>query len=473
MQAVERRAPMQSSTMTPQQVHQWPPFALPDDGRTPLQRAQARAQRAGQWHESQYLGRRWAIGCVALEITQRCNLDCTLCYLSESSQALKDLPLAEIFRRIDLIHAHYGPGTDVQVTGGDPTLRDADELAQIVAYIQTRGMRSSLFTNGILANRDLLSRLANAGLTDVAFHVDMTQQRKGYASEAALNSLRERYIDAARGLPLRVFFNTTVFDGNFTEIPALVQFFIRHADVIKLASFQLQADSGRGVLHARGYAISTDSVQAQIDLGAGRELAFAAGTVGHHDCNRSAFALVVDGHVHNLLDDPDYARRLLNETLDVAVDRAHKWRTAWRFAAVGLRRPALLLRSIGYFGGLAWRMRHDLLAARGRVTNIGFFIHDFMDAKHLQCDRIEACSFMVMTAEGPLSMCVHNAKRDAYLLAPIAMNNADGNQWWSPVSGQLSADRPASLRVALDRKTARGRSRAALAGRSIPVEVVE
>lgn len=80
---------------------------------------------------------------------------------------------------------------------------------------------------------------------------------------------------------------------------------------------------------------------------------------------------------------------------------------------------------------------------------------------------------MVMTAEGPLSMCVHNAKRDAYLLAPIAMNNGDGNQWWSPVSGQLSADRPASLRVALDRKTARGRSRAALAGRSIPVEVVE
>jgi hypothetical protein len=44
-------------------------------------------------------GRRYAIGCVALEITQRCNLDCTLCYLSESSEAVKDLPLEEVFRR--------------------------------------------------------------------------------------------------------------------------------------------------------------------------------------------------------------------------------------------------------------------------------------------------------------------------------------------------------------------------------------
>ena len=33
---------------------------------------------------NQVLGRRSTVGCVALEITQRCNLDCTLCYLSEA-----------------------------------------------------------------------------------------------------------------------------------------------------------------------------------------------------------------------------------------------------------------------------------------------------------------------------------------------------------------------------------------------------
>ncbi len=54
------------------------------------------------------------IGCVALEITQRCNLDCTACYLSEHSERVKDVPLEEIFRRIDMIFKHSGPGTGVR-----------------------------------------------------------------------------------------------------------------------------------------------------------------------------------------------------------------------------------------------------------------------------------------------------------------------------------------------------------------------
>lgn len=114
------------------------------------------------------------MGCVSLEITQRCNLDCTLCYLSEHSEAVRDVPLEEIFRRIDMIEAHYGKNTDVQVSGGDPTLRKREELIQIVQHITDKGMRASLFTNGILATRELLIDLCAVGLVDVAFHVDMT-----------------------------------------------------------------------------------------------------------------------------------------------------------------------------------------------------------------------------------------------------------------------------------------------------------
>jgi 7,8-dihydro-6-hydroxymethylpterin dimethyltransferase len=162
----------------------------------------SRMQRSGQWQVGQMAGRRWPVACVSLEITQRCNLDCTLCYLSDSSEAVRDLPLEEVFRRIDLIVAHYGSGTDVQVSGGEPTLRRRDELVQIVERIAQRGLRASLFTNGIKASRELLTVLAKAGLTDVAFHVDMTQQRAGFTSEAALNTLRSDYIERARGLGL-------------------------------------------------------------------------------------------------------------------------------------------------------------------------------------------------------------------------------------------------------------------------------
>ena len=93
------------------------------------------------------------VGCVALEITQRCNLDCDLCYLSESSQALKDLPLEEVYRRIAMIRAQYGEGTDIQITGGEPTLRPRAELLAIVRRAREAGLRPSLFTNGIRASR--------------------------------------------------------------------------------------------------------------------------------------------------------------------------------------------------------------------------------------------------------------------------------------------------------------------------------
>jgi MoaA/NifB/PqqE/SkfB family radical SAM enzyme len=178
----------------------------------------------GQWNAAQLMGRRWPIGCVALEITQRCNLDCTACYLSENSEAVHDLPLEEVFRRIDMIYSNYGPDTDVQVTGGDPTLRRRSELIEVVRRIRDKGMRPTLFTNGIRATRDLLRALADAGLMDVAFHVDITQQRKGFDSEIALNALRREYIGRARGLGLSIFFNTTVFAGNLNQIPEVVRF---------------------------------------------------------------------------------------------------------------------------------------------------------------------------------------------------------------------------------------------------------
>src|SRR3984893_14289387 len=106
-------------------------------------------QRLGPlFRENQVLGRRNAIGCVALEITQRCNLDCTLCYLSENSERVKDIPLQEVFRRIDGIYREFGAPTSVQITGGDPTLRERSELVAIVRRIREAGMLPTLMTNG-------------------------------------------------------------------------------------------------------------------------------------------------------------------------------------------------------------------------------------------------------------------------------------------------------------------------------------
>jgi 7,8-dihydro-6-hydroxymethylpterin dimethyltransferase len=449
--------------LTKEEISAWRPFPIPDrsDGLTPLKRTQKRLQLAGQWAPWQMIGRRMAIGCVALEITQRCNLDCSYCYLSESSEALKDIPIEEVFRRIDAIYEHYGANTDVQVTGGDPTLRNRQELVAIIGYIRDKGMRSSLFTNGIKATREMLAELCAAGLEDVAFHVDMTQERKGYSSELELNAIRDEYIDRARGLPLAVIFNTTAYPGNFHEIPALVKYFVQSADVVRFASFQVGADMGRGIERER-VTVNPTTVMEAIREGSGANLNFDAASAGHAKCNGYAYGLVINGRVHDFFNDPEFVREILASSAHLKVDRANKNGVKKTVLSYFLNNPATLLGVASRLARLVWKERHDFIAARGKVGKISFFVHNFMDSSQLEKDRCDACSFMVMTPEGPMSMCVHNAKRDDYLLVAAQVKRENKMMFFNPVSGQFEDTMPRKMTPSLTRKNARGRAKEGL-----------
>ena len=425
-----------TSFLNAEEIKAWRPDEEIPDRKKRNDVIRARLVRNDLWLPKQTAGKRWVVGCVALEITQRCNLDCSLCYLSEHSQAVHDLPLAEIFRRIDLIHAHYGPRTDVQVTGGDPTLRPRDELIAIVRYIAEKEMRPALFTNGILATRDLLAELSAAGLVDVAFHVDMTQGRKGFRTEHELNEVRREYIERARGLNLAVIFNTTLFAGNFEEVPTLVKFFAGVADVVSFASFQLQADTGRGVLRQREDAINIDNTIARIRAGARVPLSFDTLLGGHHHCNRYAFTFVINGKLYDGLDNADLAVRVMNQTADVAFDRRDRGVSVRAFAFALLRQPSLWWPSVNWLARFLWRAREDLIAARGKVYKLSLFVHNFMDACQLERDRIESCIFMTITADGPISMCMHNAKRDTFILQPMKFYRQGELRNWNPLKGE-------------------------------------
>jgi 7,8-dihydro-6-hydroxymethylpterin dimethyltransferase len=404
------------------------PFTAPEKNTVGDMRE--RMQHTGQWSPQQMAGRRWAVACVSLEITQRCNLDCTLCYLSESAEAVRDFPLEEVFRRIDLIVDHYGPGTDVQVSGGEPTLRKREELVAIVKRLAFKGLRPALLTNGIKATRELLTELAEAGLLDVAFHVDTTQQRAGYTTEADLNPLRLDYINRARGLPISVFFNTTVYAGNFDDAPMLSAFFVANADVVRFASFQLQAETGRGVLGQRTELIANTSVAHRLEQGAQAKLKFNVLHAGHHDCNQSAVLLVVNGRAFDAFEDAAFVQRFMRETANLQIDRGTPWRAVRSLMSAGLANPRLTLAALRWGAGLVWRMKAELIKARGRAHKLTLFTHNFMDACHLDADRVNACVFMAITQDGPLSMCAFNAQRDNFLLKPLKTSEGE----WQPLA---------------------------------------
>ena len=448
--------------LSAEEVAEWRPAPCADGDSAGAQAAAREAlwdalSRHGHGGPEQTGGRHWPVGCVSLEITQRCNLDCTLCYLSDMSEAVKDIPLAEVFRRIDDIARRYGPGTNVQVSGGDPTLRKREELVAIVARLAEKGMSASLLTNGIKASRDLLRDLAGAGLKDVAFHVDLTQERKGFASEAALNAVRDDYIARAGGLGLRILFNTTVYDDNVAEMAGLVRYFVSRADDLHMVSFQLQAETGRGVMGARKGGVSAERMTEDIAAGTGVALDFALPLIGHPECNRYSAVLVSGGRAFPFFEPKAYWRKLFQ----AAARHAGCWRTRrkWRgLAAMIAARPDLAALGLGHGLKALWTMRRELMKT-GKATKLSFLVHNFMDAKSLDRTRCESCIFMVATRDGPMSMCVHNARRDGELLKPVRTEKG----WWDPLTGTI---RPHAVRAdaapeALPLKRLKGRRRAA------------
>ncbi len=392
---------------------------------------------SGCWSKHQQMGRRWSIGCVALEITQRCNLDCSLCYLSEHSEAIADIPIEEIFKRIDHIYFLYGPNTDVQVTGGDPTLRKREELIDIIRYIKQKNMRSTLMTNGIRASHSLLTELSQAGLTDVAFHVDTTQNIKYATDEKSLNKTRLKYIKNANGLGLSVIFNTTIHKGNFHEIPLLVDFFKAHADSIRTVSFQLQADMGRGVAGKRDVVITPETVWKKIEDGLQIKLNHEAVKIGHKHCNRYGMGLIINNQAYDLFAETDFITELHAETAHITLDRKHEWKTALQFLCWVLFHPDYIFPISKWVLHFYKQAINDLIKSKGKISSLSFFIHNFMDVCNLEQGRLDACVFNTMTRDGPVSMCQHNVKRDHYILQAIPVISEQEIKFWHPQEAKL------------------------------------
>ena len=106
-----------------------------------------------------------------------------------------------------------------------------------------------------------------------------------------------------------------------------------------------------------------------------------------------------------------------------------------------------------------FELRGGIAYARPTFGKLSFFVHNFMDSSQLEKPRCEACSFMVMTPGGPMSMCVHNAKRDDYLLVAAKLKSGDAIKYFNPATGQLEDRIPDKIVVRLTKKNARGRAR--------------
>ena len=118
--------------------------------------------------------------CVLLEVTQRCDLHCPVCFADAAKKpvgttAQPDLSMAEIGSWYERLLTAGGP-FNIQLSGGEPCVRD--DLPEIIRLGRSYGFSFfQLNTNGLRLARDYayLQELKNAGLSTVFLQFDGTE----------------------------------------------------------------------------------------------------------------------------------------------------------------------------------------------------------------------------------------------------------------------------------------------------------
>ncbi len=184
---------------------------------------------------------------IIFEITQRCNLGCPVCFADSTATAHDDPSLTTIQDWFKAA-AQTGPGSNIQLSGGEPTLRD--DLPQIVAMGREAGFDFlQVNTNGLrLASDESFVRdLKAAGLASIFLQFDGT-------NDAVYTKLRGRPLMAQKQAAIDrcgrhgigvVLVPTLVPGVNDHDIGNLMRLAVANVPVVRSIHFQPVSYFGR------------------------------------------------------------------------------------------------------------------------------------------------------------------------------------------------------------------------------------
>lgn len=184
---------------------------------------------------------------LEIEVTQRCNLHCPVCFMSAADGAC-DPSLEEIASMYDTIAAAVGTDGAVQITGGEPTCRL--DLPDLVRMGREKGFWGiEINTNGlVIAGRDgYLETLVAAGLTGVYLSFDgLTGEVYEATCARDILDVKLQVIERCRVAGIQIVLAATIVAGlNDSQLGDLLRFALDNADVVAGLALQPAFTSGR------------------------------------------------------------------------------------------------------------------------------------------------------------------------------------------------------------------------------------
>ena len=205
--------------------------------------------------------------CVLLELTNRCNLRCPVCFASAGKQTPHDLPLEEIGKQYDLLMERGGP-FNIQLSGGEPTMRD--DLDKIIALGREKGFTFfQLNTNGLRIAREegYAEHLAKAGVSTVFLQFDgLDDQIYQTLRGAALTQTKLCAVENCKAAGLPVVLVPTVAPGvNDQALGDILRFALEHAPHVRGVHIQPISYFGRCGLEAPEKRLTIPAVLRRIE----------------------------------------------------------------------------------------------------------------------------------------------------------------------------------------------------------------
>jgi hypothetical protein len=183
-----------------------------------------------------------------MELTHSCNLNCPICYAETGDDLPFEPDINTIAAMFDTILESAGVACPVQLTGGEPTLRD--DLPSIVALGRKKGFTHiQIDTNGIRLAQDIdyLRRLKESGASVIFLQFDgLTDDVYQRIRGAALSALKLQVIENCAEVGIGVILVPTLIPRiNEHQIGDIVRFAKSWIPVVKGIHFQPITYMGR------------------------------------------------------------------------------------------------------------------------------------------------------------------------------------------------------------------------------------
>jgi hypothetical protein len=346
-------------------------------------------------------------GLAMLEVTERCNLTCPMCYAGSGPEG-RHYTLAEIRKRAEELIAVNGRGLSVQLSGGEPTVRK--DLDKIIAMCYEVGFgHVEVISNGVRLAKDpeFALELKRWGATSLYLQFDSTrdddiEQLRG----ERLWWVRERALAHLAVARLPTVLAVSILPGlNEDQVGPVMDVVARTDAIICGVNFQSATPfGGRFDLDAPRKLRLPDILNLlEQQCGISPEGVFPLG-FGSPLCNAFARISYRDGRWQHAI--PDFT---LDDYLDLLGEDPVEF---VRALAVGFDKSApKLLKNVR---GSA-RLVKKLLPALGanpiaflRSKSTTLYIKPFMDSSDLDLERIERCCFHSATPRGVMSFCAVN-----------------------------------------------------------------